>query len=257
MDGMQTLDRARRAEQTMSFWSRLFGTPRAPGNAPRTLLLEGTAFALFTQEEPFLQSCATTGQGALGIPFLEFWPASRRGAERKIIGGGIRLLCAACFVDMPFSFQMSLPGGLGAGTSLLAIGEGLPSNLFGAAHRAVCPWCGSRAGIIVWDDAPPGEITEQDMAALRELWKQRCRLWWRQNDRAEGLCDRCGSQAILRGQGYHRGSEVVCEPCACKCTDAAALDELRRKPDYFGTSELRRARNLAEGRWQFEPAKVL
>jgi hypothetical protein len=150
---------------------------------------------------------------------------------------------------------MSLPGGFGG--SMIAIGEGLPSNLFEGAKKAACPWCNSRDGILLWDYAPTGDITEQDMAALRELWRQRCVLWWHQSDRSEGLCDACAAQSIPRGHGYHRGSEVVCERCALKYTDAAALDELRKKPDYFGPSELRRARNVAAGRWRFEPGRVI
>lgn len=240
----------------MSIWKKLFGTKEAPQSSPKKLLLEGTEFPLFEQEDAFLQSCAASGQGALKIPFVEFWPASRRGYEHKIIGGGTRLLCARCFADMPFSFQMSLPDGMEVG-SMIAIGEGLPANLFGSAKKASCPWCSSPDGILLWDYAPLGDVTEQDMAALRELWYQRCLLWWRQNNRSEGLCDRCASQSIPRGHGYHNVSEVICEQCALKSTDAEALSELRKKPDYFGTSELRRARNVVAGRWRFEQGGVI
>jgi hypothetical protein len=240
----------------MSIWKKLFGATKASQTTSKTLLLEGTEFPFFTQEEPFFQSCVTSGQGALKIAFVEFWQVTGRGYKRKTIGGGTRLLCARCFMDMPFSFQMSLPGGMGGG-SMIAIGEGLPSNLFGSAKKASCPWCSSPDGILLWDYAPLGDLAEQDMAALRRLWHERCLLWWEQNSRGEGLCDRCGLQTIPRGEGYHRGSEVICEQCARKCTDAEALAELRKKPDYFGTSELRRARNVAAGRWRFEKGRLI
>ncbi len=153
----------------MSIWKKLFGKKEAQ-TSPKTLFLEGSEFALFTQEEPFLQSCSASGQGALKIPFVEFWPASRRGYERKVIGGGIRLLCVRCFTDMPFSFQMSLPGSGMSGGSMIAVGEGLPANLFGSAEKAACSWCSSPEGILLWDYAPLGDITERDMLSLRELW---------------------------------------------------------------------------------------
>ena len=139
--------------------------------------------------------------------------------------------------------------------SMVAIGEGLPSNLFGAAKAAQCPHCGTAGGMLLWDHPDFGEISEQDMQALRALWHARCQLWWARNNRSEGLCDRCSSQTIPRGQGYHRGSDVICEACAVDATDAEALAKLQKSPDYFGTSELRLARNFQAGRWRFEPGR--
>ncbi len=219
------------------------------------LLLEGTSFPLYSQEEPFFESCRASGQGALLIRFREFWEVSRRGSERKAIGGGIRLLCAKCLVDMPFSFQMSLAGGFGG--SMMIFDDGLPENLAGSAKAATCPWCNSPEGVLLWDYAPLGDVTEQDLTALRELWRQRCLLWWRQNNRSEGICDDCGSHALARDRGYLKGSSVVCEACASKSTRSELLTELQKKPDYFGTSELRRARNLVSGQWHFEAGRIL
>lgn len=216
--------------------------------------LEGTDFPLFNQEEPFFESCRTAGQGALVMKFRDFWEVGRRGSQCKAIGGGMRLLCAKCCAEMPFSFQMGLPGGFGG--SMIAFGEGLPGNLGESAKAAACPWCHSVHGILLWDYAPLGEITERDLAALRELWKQRGRLWWRQNSRSEGICDDCSSQALARGEGYLKGSSLVCEACAQKSTRAEVLAELRKKPDYFGTSELRRARHVVSGKWRFEAGKI-
>jgi hypothetical protein len=158
---------------------------------------------------------------------------------------------------MPFSFQMSLPDGGFGGATMIAIGEGLPGNLSASAEQAACPWCNSQEGILLWDFAPLGEASEHDLAALRESWRQRCLLWWRQNNSNEGTCDDCCSHTIPRGQGYLKGSGVNCEACAMKSTNSEALAELRKKPDYFGTSELRRARNLLAGKWRFEPGKIL
>jgi ankyrin repeat protein len=225
--------------------------------SPRKLLLEGTVFPLFDREETFLQSCTASGQAAFEIPFIEFWPVMSRGNKRKIIGGGTRLLCARCFTDMPFSFQMRLQGSGDETSSILAIGRGLPTNMFESAKKAICPWCNSPNGILVWDHPPYGDVTEIDMAALRELWHQRCILWWHQNDRTEGLCDSCGSQKIKRGDGYCTGSNVNCKQCAEEDTNARGLSNLQEKPDYFGTSELRRARNLVAGKSPFEKGRVI
>ena len=96
------------------------------------LVLEGTQFPLFAAEAPFFDECRQSGQAALITPFSEFWPVSKRGYERKATGGGTRLLCASCLAEMAMSFQMSLPGGMAVG-GMIAIGEGLPGNLFDAA----------------------------------------------------------------------------------------------------------------------------
>lgn len=108
----------------------------------------------------------------------------------------------------------------------------------------------------MWDQAEPGKITEADAVAIRRLWRRRCQFWWEQSDRTEAICDVCSVKGIARSQGYHRGSDVVCEPCALKATNAEVLAELQRNPDYWGVSELRRARNLAAGVWQFEPPRL-
>lgn len=222
----------------------------------KIFLLEGTAFPLFSLEDEFFASCQTLGQGAFKMPFIEFWPVTQRGYEIKAIGGGTRLLCAGCFANMPFSFQMSLPQGGGYAKTTIAFGEGLPANLSERAKEAKCPWCASQNGILLWDYAPYGEVTDQDMVALRELWQQRCLIWWRQQDRNEVICEDCSSQ-IPRGQGYHKGSTIVCESCVLKSTDSDALAKLRKDSDYFGTSELRRARNIIAGKWRFEQAKIV
>lgn len=174
-----------------------FRRPESAGHRKRLLVLEGTQFHLFAEETVFFDKCRQSGQAALVIPFAEFWPVSGRGYEGKAIDGGTRLLCASCLINMAMSFQMSLPGGM-MGGGMIAIGEGLPSNLFVAAKAAVCPQCGSKNGILLWDHPNYGEITEQDMEALRELWHFRCQLWWSRNDRSEGICDCCSSNRIPR-----------------------------------------------------------
>jgi hypothetical protein len=238
----------------MSIWTKLFGGSQQSFSTK--LLLEGTEFSLSTQEEPFFQSCASSGQGALKILFTEYWPVMVRGSKRKVIGGGTRLLCARCFEDMPFSFQMALDKDGGGPEVTIAVGERLPTNLFGSAKKASCPWCHSPDGILLWDHPSYGDVTKQDMAALRELWHQRCLLWWRQNKNNEARCDTCG-QSIPRGDGYHNGSQVNCQQCALKDTNAEVQSKMREKPDYCGTSELRRARNIVSGRWPLDRGKLI
>ena len=217
----------------------------------RCLFLEGTKFPVFQTEQTFFNECRESGQAAMVLPFAQFWSVCGRGYKAKAISGGMRLLCSRCFVDMPMSFQMTLPGGMNS-ENITAFGEGLPSNLFDSSKAAKCPYCGVDSGILLWDAPNYGEITEEDMQALRELWEFRCQLWWKQNDRTEGICDRCSNARIPRGQGYHRGSDVICEKCAMEATNDKALSETRNNPDYWGTSELRRARNLRLGKWRFE-----
>lgn len=153
------------------------------------------------------------------------------------------------------SFELTLPGGGGEFLGgIVAIGEQLPSNLFASAAAAKCPYCGSEEGVLVWDHPNYGELTDHDLDAIRDLWRFRCQIWWRQKDRSGALCDHC-STPITQGQGYHKGSQVVCKACAASDTRLEALSDLKRDPDYFGKSELRRARNFKLGCWRFEPAR--
>jgi hypothetical protein len=223
------------------------------------LSLEGTLFPLFTNEAVFIKECKKTGLAALVLPFAKFWDVFGRGLRAKAMTGSVRLLCNSCVVNMADSFKFNLPGGLGtmlAGT--VAVGEKLPSNLPAAAKAAKCPYCGSSNGILVFDNPNYGEVTEQDIEALRELWRFRSQLWWNSNTLKEV---RCGGWDcyfhIPRGEGYHSGSDMSCDECTKKSLGAKALPELKKNPDYFGISELRRARNFKFYGWRFEQNHVI
>jgi hypothetical protein len=125
-----------------------------PKGSPKRLALGGKEFPFFAQkqEDAFLQSCAASGQGAIEIPFTEFWPVMSRGYGRRIIGGDVRLLCARCFAKMPFMFEDKLPGG-GLLDKAIILG-GLPANLVESAKKARCPLCGSPNAILLWDHPP-------------------------------------------------------------------------------------------------------
>ncbi len=223
----------------------------------QVLILEGTRFPLFTAEASFFDECRKSGQAALLLPFTEFWPINGRGRQAKAINKGTRLLCSSCLVDMAMSFEFSLPGGMmGMSGGMIAVGEGLPGNLFSAAKAAKCPYCGTNLGIILIDHPNYGEITEQDLAALRDLWRYRCQLWWQRNNRTGGICDRCNNQ-ISRDEGYHNGSSVICETCVMKATDSETLTKFKKDPDCFGISELRRARNFKAKSWQLERGSIV
>lgn len=214
------------------------------------LLLEGTRFPLFIDVCAFFQECRRSGQAALVITFSDFWHISSLGYQEWPTNKETRLLCASCIREMPMSFRFGLGGWPNALIS------GVPSSILSAAAAAVCPYCASRLGILLWDHPPYGEITEQDIEALRELWRFRCELWWDKNDHSHWDCALCDSR-IPRGEGYHLGSEVICEECAKEMTGPEALSELRNNPDRFGTSELRRARNFKFSGWRFEPDTTL
>jgi hypothetical protein len=223
------------------------------------LILEGTQFSLFTNEAEFINECKSTGLAALVLPFAKFWDVYGRGLRAKAMTGSARLLCNSCVVDMAESFKLNLPGGLGnivSGT--VAVGEKLPSNLFAAAKAAKCPHCGSSNGILVFDSPDYGEITEQDMEAMRELWQFRSKSWWNRNTRKEIRCGGwdCYSD-IPRGEGYYSGSDMFCDECARKTFGENALSELRKNPNYFGISELRRARNFKLSGWRFEQNRIV
>jgi hypothetical protein len=238
----------------VKFWKSIFTRTKKTSNH---LLLEGTPFPILTAEALFFKQCRSSGQAAFLLPFVDFWSVDQRGYENKAFIGGGRLFCSNCHAEMPMSFKMSLPGGV---TDMIdgnvsAFGEGLPHNVFEAAEKTKCPYCESAEGIVVVDHPDYHDITEQDITMLHELWQFRCRLWWENNDCSERVCDRCNRE-IFRGQGYHLPSELLCETCALDSTGFQALSELRRNPDYFGMSELRRARNLSAGRWRFEPPRI-
>ena len=223
------------------------------------LSFEGTRFPLFTQQAAFIEECRRSGLAALFLSFTEFWPTYGRAQQANAFQGGVRLLCSNCIVDMADSFRFSLPGGLGSILGgIVAVGDGLPSNLPEAAKSAQCPYCGSGDGILLCDGPDYGEITGQDMDALRELWRSRSTSWWSRKERPEVICDgyQCSSH-IPRGEGYYRGFDMICEECARKATASEKLPDLRKNPDYFGTSELRRARNFKLGLWRFERGEIL
>lgn len=224
------------------------------------LLWEGTEFELFNQEDPFFDSCSRTGQGSLRVPFSRFWATCGRGFDRNIIGGGMRLLCGGCITEMPFSFMRGLREGYSAYGLVIVIGDGAAEGVVENARSGQCPWCGSSGGILLWDRAPLGDVTPEDLKALRGLWRQRCRLWWPQQ--REGSA-RCGcSRDIPRDQGFHTGSQLLCELCVEERTsidilNTSALRLNRPVQTYFGISEIRRARNFAGGTWSFERGKIV
>jgi len=226
----------------MSLWDRLFG---------KSLCLEGTRFPVFVKELVYFERCKTTGQAGLLFPFNEYFPVNKRGFERKAIDGRTRLLCGGCLMDMPMAFQFSLPGSPLPGGIIAFGGNPTRENVFTAAQATRCPHCGDTRGLLLWDHPNYGEITEQDMDALRQLWRFRCQVWWKADARMEAKCDRC-SQALSREEGYHSGARVVCVQCVDDSLSAAALSELQKNPDYYGASELRRARNFLAGAWKLE-----
>jgi hypothetical protein len=226
-----------------------------PAQNRRVLRLEGTPFFLTAEQAAFLEVCRTSGQAALVTPFSGYWQASRDLYQAKLPKQGERLLCSACLIDMPMSFRFNLPGGMQSG-GWIAVGEGLPSNLPAAVKAARCPYCGSDKGILLYDYPDYGEITETDMEAMRALWRFRCELWWNRNQRAGGICDDCNAP-MKRGEGYHNGSSVVCQDCAMKSTGVDKLESLRKNPDWFGESELRKARNFISGAYRLERGEVV
>lgn len=230
---------------------------RAPKSGPtlRALKLEGSVFFLTTDRPAFLEACRTRGQAALVVPFAGYWETSRALYQAQLPKQGERLLCAACLVDMPMSFRFNLPGGIQMG-GWVAIGENLPSSLPAATKAACCPYCGSDKGILLYDHPDYGAIREADMEAVRALWKFRCGLWWNQNQRAGGICDNCNAP-MRRGEGYHNGSGVICQDCVMKSTGADKLESLRKNPDWFGESELRKARNFAAGTYRLERGQLV
>lgn len=222
------------------------------------LSFEGTRFPIFTRETEFIEECQRSGLAALFLSFTEFWLVYGRAQQVEAIRGGIRLLCSTCLVEMADSFRINLPGGLGSILgSIIAVGAGLPSNLPEAAKAAKCPYCASADGLLLCDNPNYGNITEQDMQALRELWRFRSHFWWSQTDRQDRLCDgyECSSR-IPRGEGYHRGFDMICESCVTKATSPHKLPDLQKNPDCFGNSELHRARNFKSGSWRFERGEI-
>lgn len=223
------------------------------GTEGKSLLFEGTIFPLFQEEEAFFEQSKKTNQTAILIAFSQYWDVLANGNRIKAIDTSGRLLCAACLRQMPFSFSMMLNGDTGA--SWLVSGEGLPENLFEAAEKKQCPWCQSTEGLLVYDSAPIETIVDDDMESLRELWAERCKLWWAKNNRSECVCDRC-LKPLTRRDGY-LNSEITCEACACKSANPEKLEELQNNIHYFGTGELRRARNFKAGLWNFEGPKII
>jgi molecular chaperone DnaK len=218
------------------------------------LMLEGSSFAIHSVREAFFAACHDHKLVAFVTAFRDFWSTLRSGRVPDV--GNMRLMCASCLKEMPTSFQWGLADSSWS-SRMIVFGEGLPSNLFEAMEKSVCPWCGSPRGVMVWDAPPSGEVTNQDLVAIRTLWRDRAQIYWqRSSNEEERFCDKCGMMSgatrLRRYEGYHDGSELRCEKCVSKTLALDALKHLTENRNYFGVGELRRARNHLSGIWNFE-----
>lgn len=87
-------------------------------------------------------------------------------------------------------------------------------------------------------------VTEDDLAAIRRLWRRQAELWWAGSARFHVVCDYCNRQ-VASGEGYLIGSKLCCEPCCDGKLGDEARTFLTHNPDYFGHGVLEAARRFA------------
>lgn len=230
-----------------------------PGNAPPAASppdaearfeRDETEFLVCSDTDDFTEEAADRHQLALRFPTLAYESIyrdllgkfeARFGYSSPEMSAFVHhiLVCAGCSWAFPGSYTSRLIGMTGH------VFGGTPGfKKFGRTGR--CPRCASKESVLVYELYPTSEIDEEDVAAMRRLYRHDALRWWKATDRISGLCDRCSARGLRRHEGFLiGGSYLCCEACADKHLDNA-LAKLQRSPYYFGGDELRRARSFRE-----------
>ena len=103
-----------------------------------------------------------------------------------------------------------------------------------------CPLCGGTRAILGYHLIDPEAIDEEDVAALRRLWREQAAHWWHDTGRSTAQCDRCHAR-VERPSGSLCAGDLLCDECT-KTYLADGLATLRQDPYAFGPRELLLAR---------------
>lgn len=245
----------RRAIGSVRRPSRLASSGPSPHTGPYRLAgsrldLNGTRFALKESVADFMAVVPAERRIALHMRTLEY-PSiyhrdlyaaftARYAAESPEYKAfyHARLCCVGCGWEFPGSYTMSLTGALDA---YEVSGATRGYDVF--SRTGQCPRCGSESSFLVYECFHPEDISEDDVAALRHLWRVSAQRWWSVAGRHTGICDICSQHEVTANDSYLvSGSYVICPGCVEERL-ADALERLRDNPYWFGGSELRRARS--------------
>jgi hypothetical protein len=207
--------------------------------------VEGQSFSLGHSVDELCVAIQRDGQGALLFRTIEYAKTlsallrlveARYGKDspqyRDVTPSAI--LCAGCLWEFPFSFKLSLQGGMQfAGVS----GARPGAQAFG--RSGACPHCHSDTALLIYQCFLPREFGQSDHDVIMWYWRTQANAWWRNEHRKQALCDLCSGD-VTWGQGYLSGTDLLCDSCV-QCHLQEGLIRLPSNPHYFGENLLRKA----------------
>ena len=231
----------------MTLFRRRSDRPKTPAG-PGGVTIDATTFSVVSTADEFIQTIRTARRAALRLRSAEYSQTAvaltqriqdeyGAGAPQEFELSCAPLHCAGCLAEFPPSYRLSLMNFFGAGQ---VWGASPGFREFGQTGR--CPQCGSQDGLLVYEDFTGLNITEKDVDKIRLFWSLAARQWWPSRPADVGICDFC-NRDISRGEGYLKGSSLLCAACADDLL-ADAAEKLQRDPHYFGAVLLRQIRVL-------------
>lgn len=220
--------------------------PAAPDQMVR---VDGVDFLVVRDVSAFMAAVRDRPRIALMLRNLDYervYPALLKAFDRRYRHNSRQheafanadLVCAECQLVFPGSYAGALVGMFG--------GASRGSQRFG--ETGTCTRCGSEQSMLVYERIVPADITEDDVVALRGYWRAEAVVWWAKTGKQQGICDVCSQRRMHAVEGYlTSGSRLTCEECLTRQLEGL-LDKLREDPYYYGSHELRRARDHASKR---------
>lgn len=221
---------ASRTEQTREKNTRSIMFWRKKGQEKKGVTVDLTSFPQVNSVAALCAAIEAGGKGILRFPSLTYPEVYRNLLQQleKRYGQSSRqsqdmmsslLLCAGCLGEFPGSYMLSL----------------LTGESFGGRGKAgICPQCGNRESLLVYEYFPAEQISMSDVYAIRRYWQQLARTWWQSQQGQQAFCDYCHTTAIARNQGYLSGSSLICEGCVTRGLMTEGLEKLKSDSHYCG-----------------------
>jgi uncharacterized protein YjbI with pentapeptide repeats len=233
-------------EQTQGKEGRPLTREEAP-SSPISVTIDLTSFPLVNSVAALCAAIEAGGKGVLRFPSLTYGEVYRNLYKQleKRYGPNSRqsedmmsslLICAGCLWEFPGSYRLSLQ----IRGPAVTFGGTPGFDRFG--ESGICPQCGSRESLLVYEYFPAEQISMSDVSAIRRYWQQLARTWWQSQQRQQAFCDDCNT-AIARNQGYLSGSSLICEGCVTRGLMTEGLEKLKGDSHYYGAALLRKARH--------------
>lgn len=218
---------------------------------PERLLLDGAEFPVVRDVDAFMAAVPDQLRIAVALDTLleyeDVYVALMNAFDARYDSASLEqrafvhaeLVCLGCGWAFPGSYTAALLGMIGDNTWVAGGTEGFRE--FG--ETGVCTRCRADWSALAYERFAPSDIGPDDVAALRQYWRDLAIAWWATSGTQQGLCDVCGNRTMGDGEGYlTSGSYLTCDDCVRSRLDGA-VEKLRESPYYYGSHELRRARD--------------